>query len=242
MSSMTAPASVLIVAACAWSAACGRAPTPPKTEAARRPAACSLITREEMAEILKAPIGTLAADDTAAKTSCAYPPGEAGSWAQAEVLIEWNDRGGPTFGKQMSDAFGGSAVGRQVAHTVDLGDDAVYSSEGVLTIHLGTALITVTLPMRADSETRATAVGTKLLERLGGSVPATVRTPPVPPANKAGATPAVAANDTEDALKGLLALFGDDDKPEVKKAAPVSLPLPEGFEPGGFVPRSGAGH
>ena len=246
MSSVIAPAAV-ILAVCAWSAACGRAPAPPQAEPARRPVACSLITREEMAEILKAPIGKLAADDTAAKTSCAYPPGEAGSWAQAEVAIEWDDRGGPAFGKQMSEAFGGTAAGRQVAHKVKLGDEAVYSSEGVLTIHRGTALITITLPMRADSEAKATAIGTRLLERLGGSVAATA-TPRATPAADKPAKPAAAPNDTEDGLKGLMALFGTDDKADAKEDVrdisvgspkPVSLPLPIGFEPEGSCPDPG---
>ncbi len=243
---MRAHAGLVLAAMCVWTAACGRTSAPPKAEAARRPTACSLITREEMAQILTAPIGKLAAEDAAAKTSCAYPPGEAGSWAQAEVAIEWNDRGEPAFGKQMADAFGGSAVGRQVAHHVSLGDDAVYSNEGVLTIHHGTALVTITVPLRPDSEVKATAIGKKLLERLGGPVAAASHPPAVKPADRSAAKGPV-PNETEDALKGLIALFGDDDKPGAKNdepspsapSKPVSLPFPPGFEPEGSCPDPG---
>jgi outer membrane protein OmpA-like peptidoglycan-associated protein len=250
MSPMTARALVALAAACAWSAACGRAPAPPKPEAARRPPACSLITREEMAQILTAPIGKVMPDDSAAKTSCAYPPGEAGSWAQADVAIEWEYRGGRTFEKQMTDAFGGSAVGRQVAHAVSLGDDAAYSREGVLSIRQGTALITVTVPIRQDSEVKATAIGKKLLERLGGSVAAAGKPAPdnraEKPADTPSPKPAAVPNETEEALKGLMALFGDDDKPDAKKevqlrqaGTPVPIPFPPGFEPDGQCPDAG---
>jgi outer membrane protein OmpA-like peptidoglycan-associated protein len=243
---------VAIALVAAWTTACGRTTAPPTAETAKRPPACSLISRAEMSQILNAPIGKPIADDSAAKTACAYPPGEAGSWAQAEVAIEWEHRGGPTFEKQMTDAFGGSAVGRQVAHQVRLGDDAAYSKEGVLSIRQGTALITVTLPMRQDSEIKATAVGRKLLERLGGALAAaatpSAKSAPVEAAEPPAAKSATPANDTEEALKGLMTLFGDDDKPdpkeEVKAAAaatpkPVSLPLPDGFEPEGSCPDPG---
>lgn len=242
----TAAALGLMVAG-AWGAACGRAPAPPKGESARRPTACSLISRAEMSQILNAPIGKPIADDSPARTACAYPPGEAGSWAQAEVAIEWDGRGGPTFGEQMTGAFGGSAVGRQAAHAVSLGDAAVYSNEGVLSIRQGTALITVTLPMRQDSEPKATAIGRTLLERLGGAV-AAAKPHADPPEAKAAAKSAAPASDAEDALKGLMALFGDDDKPDHKvdaKTAPVAapkpvpLPFPDGFEPEGSCPDPG---
>jgi flagellar motor protein MotB len=258
---VSARAAIALAAAGAWAAACGRAPAPPKPEAARRPPACSLITRSEMSQILNAPIGTLSGTDSLSTTACAYPPGEAGSWAQAEIAIEWEYHGGPTFEKQMTDAFGGSAVGRQVAHAVSLGDAATYSREGVLSIRQGTALITITLPMREDSEARATAIGKKALERLGGSVAVAAKQPADKPAGKpaeaaalrggAGAPssgrPASPPNDVEDALNGLIALFGDD-KPDPKKevtAAPVaapkpaSLPFPAGFEPEGSCPDPG---
>jgi len=222
MPSVTVRAAVALAAACAWSAACGRASAPPTAEVARRPTACSLITRDEMAALLGAPIGKIAAADDTAKTSCAYPPQDAGSWAQADVAIEWDYRGGPTFGTQMADAFGGSAVGRRVAHAVTLGDDAVYSSEGVLSIRDGAALITVTLPMRPDSEAKATAIGTKLIQRLGHATVATTSraataampNPPAAlaakPADQPSAKTGAPPSDLEEALKGLSALFGDD--------------------------------
>jgi hypothetical protein len=176
----------------------------------RRAAACSLISAAEMAGILGAPIGKAIEENSAEKTSCAYPPADAGSRAQAEVEIEWNHGAAASFGQQMLDAFGGSAVGREVAHSVALGDSAVYSREGALTIRSGTALIAITLPMRPDSEAQATAIGTMLMGRLVGSAAA---------APAAGDAPAKAPDG------------GTDTTPK-----PTSLPLPEGFQPDANCP------
>ncbi|MCU1384405.1 MAG: OmpA/MotB protein [Acidobacteria bacterium] len=202
-----------------------------------------------MSQLLNAPIGKMVPDDSDAKTACAYPPGEAGSWAQAEVAIEWEYRGGRTFETQMIDAFGGSAVGRQVAHAVTLGDEAAYSREGVLSIHQGTALITITVPMREDSEAKATAIGKKVLDRLGGTIVAAKQPAQRPAPEAAEQSPAKSGTppgDVEDALKGLMSLFDDEDKRDVKKdvpaaraAAPASLPFPAGFEPEGQCPDPG---
>ena len=133
------------------------APPPPAQPAhtsLRHVHACDLVSQADMSALLGAPIGKPVGENSDAKTSCAYPPGEAGSWAQAEIAIQWNAHGGATFGEQMTDAFGGNAVGRQVAHSVALGDHASYSQEGILSIRLGTALITITVPMRANWSSR----------------------------------------------------------------------------------------
>ena len=144
------------------------APSQPAPAASQK-SACALIGRDEMATLLGGPIGKPSADESkAGVTSCTYPPADAGSRAQAEVTIEWEHRGGASFEHQLAAAFGGSAVGRQAAHKVALGDSAAYSMEGVLSIRKGRALITVTLPMRPDSEERATAVGRRLVNQLGG--------------------------------------------------------------------------
>ena len=56
-----------------------------------------------------------------------------------------------------------------MAHNVRLGDHSSYTIEGVLSIHWGKALVTVTLPMRPNSERQSLTIGKKLLERLGES-------------------------------------------------------------------------
>jgi hypothetical protein len=61
-------------------------------------------------------------EDTDGETSCTYPPADAGSWAQAEITIEWTHGDEPSFERLLADALGGSAVGRRVAHDVRLGD------------------------------------------------------------------------------------------------------------------------
>jgi outer membrane protein OmpA-like peptidoglycan-associated protein len=159
----------------------------------RRAAACSYISREEMSELLAAPIGRPSPDEREGVTSCLYPPADAGSYAQAEVTIEWDHGSAPSLAQQMADTFGGSSVGRQVAHDVQLGDRASYSMEGLLTARTGKTLVTISVPMRPGSEEQAFAIGKKLFERLG--VPTT-------PLRQAAAKPAAADSEqpTDDAL------------------------------------------
>lgn len=257
---------IVLTAVCALSTACGRReapsqgvpaaaatdrkPTPnppvpaqpakPLSASSPRIPACSLISSAEVAAILSAPIGKSVAENSERKSSCAYPPGEAGSYAQAEITIEWEHPGGPTLERQMVDAFGGSAVGRQVAHAVELGDEASYSSEGVLSVRTGKTLVTITLPMRGDSEEKVTMIARKVLEQLGGTAASR-------PAD-AAAVPAKRNGDTA-FLKELFDLFGNDSKPDAKQdaeAAPgsdtsraSSSIFPEGLEPGGACPDPG---
>ncbi len=125
-----------------------------------------------MSALLAAPIGRPSPDESEnGVTSCTYPPADASSRAQAEVTIEWEHGDEPSLAQQMADAFGGTSVGRQVAHDVPLGDRASYSMEGVLTARAGNTLVTISVPMRPGSEEQALAIGRKLFERLG--VPAT---------------------------------------------------------------------
>ena len=189
----------LAAAACALTLACGRSsPTPsamhspapadktPSTSVpgqslapvatsssstpTGRSAACSLISRAEMTEILGASIGTPNPDeDKPGTTSCLYPPADANSRSQAEVTIEWEHGDTPSFERLLVNAFGGVAIGRQVAHDVRLGDEASYSREGVLSARTGQTLVTITVPMRPDSEEKALAIGKKLFERLGAA-------------------------------------------------------------------------
>ena len=133
-----------------------------------------------MSELLDAPVGKPSPDETEqGVTSCTYPPGDASSRAQADVAIEWEHGNEPSLAQQMADTFGGTSVGRQVAHDVPLGDRASYSMEGVLTARTGKALVTITVPMRPGSEAQALAIGRKLFERLGAPT-APPRSPPAP--------------------------------------------------------------
>ena len=161
---------------------------------ASRAAACSYISRTEMAEMLGAPIGKPSADEeTEGTTSCVYPPADAGRSSQAEVTIEWEHGDAPSFERLLVSAFGGSALGRQVAHNIQLGDEASYSSEGVLSARTGKTLVTITLPMRPDSEEKALAIGRKLFDRLGATTaPAAADVAPGG-AGRAEASSAVAA-------------------------------------------------
>ena len=150
-----------------------------------------------MSELLAAPIGKPSPDETEhGVTSCMYPPEDASSYAQAEVTIEWDHGTQPSFTQQMADTFGGSSVGRQVAHDVQLGDRASYSMEGVLTARTGKTLVTISLPMRPGSEAQALAIGKKLFERLGApTAPSRTSPPPlsVPAASRMEPDESIAA-------------------------------------------------
>lgn len=152
-----------------------KAPGPSVPGAAAHASACSYIRRTEMADLLGAPIGPPVGEDSGGTTSCAYPPGAADSYAQAEIEIDRHSDGSPSLEQQLSDAFGDSDAGQTVAHPVQLGDDAFYNREGVLSIRKGKTLVTITVPMRPDSEARAIAIGKTLLARL---VEASAVTPP----------------------------------------------------------------
>jgi outer membrane protein OmpA-like peptidoglycan-associated protein len=141
-----------------------------------RAPACSYLTTAEVSDILKGPIGKAAETDSTGASSCSYPPLDMTSYQQAQIDIDWHGASTSTLEDKMASTFGGSAVGSQVAHQVQLGDASSYSREGILRIHAGTALISITLMMRADSEEKALAIGKLLLERMSyeGGQPAPV--------------------------------------------------------------------
>jgi outer membrane protein OmpA-like peptidoglycan-associated protein len=177
-------ASVTLIAA-ALLGGCGgpKSPVAAGGTAATQGPACSFITRAEMAELLGAPVGSLIEEHSEGTTSCAYPPGAPDSYAQAEIEIEWHHDGSPSFEQQLSDAFGGSDAAQKVAHVVQLGDHAFYSQEGVLSIRTGKTLITITLPVRPDSEARAVAIGKTLLAGLGAPSPTATPASASPPSS-----------------------------------------------------------
>jgi outer membrane protein OmpA-like peptidoglycan-associated protein len=165
-----------------------------------------------MAEMVGASIGKPIPDEEKpGTTSCIYPPGETGSRSQAEVTIEWEHGDEPSFERMLAKALGGSAVGREVAHDVRLGDEASYSTEGVLSARAGKTLVTITLPMRPDSEEKALAIGRKLFGRLGVPVTtdAEVSAPPssgFPDGLSVGEECSEATGDTSDAEAALVPL------------------------------------
>jgi flagellar motor protein MotB len=138
--------------------------------ATRKPA-CAYITREQMAQLLRAPVGTPIEEQEDGSSSCAYPPGAPDSYSQAEIEIRWSAGSAAPLEQQLAQAFGDSEPGQQVAHAVPLGDRAFFSLEGVLSIQTGKTRITVTLPMRPDSEARAVAIGKALLAQIGTAPP-----------------------------------------------------------------------
>ena len=198
----------------------------------RRGPACDLISRAEMSELLDGPIGKPTGESTNEKTSCTYPPEDASSYAQAEITIEWNHGQAPSLQRQMTDAFSGSAPGRQAAHRIPLGDDASYTLDGVLSVRSGQTLVTIELPMRPGAEAKAIAVGTKLFERLG--IPAAKTAASAPPR-----TPAK-ADEEPSILKSLTSLFSEADAPDEKAADaddPAGAPVfPDGLSFGGECP------
>lgn len=132
-----------------------------------------------MAQLLGAPIGTPIDTQEVGSSSCAYPPGAPDSYSQADIEIRWSGASATPLEQQLAQAFGNSDPGQQIAHAVPLGDRAFFSLEGVLSIQTGKTRITVTLPMRPDSEARAVAIGKALLAQIGTapSAPAAAAAP-----------------------------------------------------------------
>ncbi|HEX6974932.1 MAG TPA: OmpA family protein [Vicinamibacterales bacterium] len=183
-------------------------PAPPAPRADSGPAAtprhlpaCELISRDEMSGLAGGPIGKPSGESSERETTCTYPPADAGSYAQAEITIEWDHGPQPSLERQLAGAFSASALGRRVAHEIELGDEAAYSMEGVLSIRSGRTLITVSLPMRPGAEEHAIAIGRKLCERLGITtaprVPATAHTPPLAARAESSTQEPVAARQTD---------------------------------------------
>ncbi len=137
----------------------------------RRAPACSYLTATEVSDILKGPIGTPAEQESEHTSSCSYPPLDMTSYQQAQIDIAWQAADTVTLEDTMAGTFGGSAVGSRVAHTLALGDSSSYSREGILRVHAGSALISITLMMRPDSEEKSVAIGRLLLERMGYAAP-----------------------------------------------------------------------
>jgi outer membrane protein OmpA-like peptidoglycan-associated protein len=141
--------------------------TGPRGRQLLRAPACSYLTVAEVSDILRGPIGKPAEKESENASSCSYPPLDMTSYQQAQIDVEWQAASTSTLEDKMASTFGGSAVGSQVAHQLQLGDASSYSREGILRIHAGSALISVTLMMRPDSEEKAVAIGKLLLERMG---------------------------------------------------------------------------
>ena len=133
----------------------------------RRAPACSYLSVAEVSDILEGPLGKPEEKESEATSSCGYAPLDMTSYQQAQIDIEWHAAGTSTLEDTMAKTFGGTATGSQVAHRVRLGDSSSYSREGVMRIHAGGALISITLMMRPDSEPKAVALGQLLLQRMG---------------------------------------------------------------------------
>lgn len=203
---------------------------------------CGLLSANEMSELLGGPIGRPSGESAEGKTSCTYPPADAGSRAQAEVTITWNDAMDPSFERQLVAAFAGSAAGARTAHAIALGDEAAYSAEGVLSIRSGSTLVTIALPLRPDAEARAIAVGRRLFATAGATASASRSGEP--------ADAKVPASDSQGSGRGLAGLAaellsdmrGGPPDEEVRVARPVvpdeqgTPVMPEGLMLGGDCP------
>ncbi len=133
---------------------------------ATRRTACSIVTGPEVAQILAALIGKPTEEDADGKTSCVYPPGDAGSSEQATLEIEWDHGAASAEDARLVEALGGSEAGREIVHRVSLGDQAVYSIDGQMSIRAGNTLINIGVTPGTDSESRAIAIGRLALKRL----------------------------------------------------------------------------
>ncbi len=159
--------------------------------------ACSFLTAAEVSEVLKGPIGKPAEKDAEGTSTCSYPPLDMTSYQQAQIDIEWHGAHQSTLEDTMARTFAGSTAGREVAHEAALGDSSSYSREGILRIHAGEALISITLMMRPDSEGKAMALGRLLLARMGYA------SAPQAPTDDAHREPARQNSHESEVVKGL---------------------------------------
>ncbi len=132
--------------------------------------ACTLLSRREVQEVLRSPIGKPMAEESGGSTACTYPPSQGGHSNQAHVTIEWDSpRTGPSIAHQLADAGKGTEPGPQVAQHVDLGDEADWSLDGELAVRSGPTLITVAVGMGPDSRRQTETIAGKILDRLRGA-------------------------------------------------------------------------
>jgi outer membrane protein OmpA-like peptidoglycan-associated protein len=101
-------------------------------------------------------------------TECIYPPGQVGRSAQARVRIEWDAPRRQGFGAQLAEAVAGTEPGHEVARKVEgLGEESTWTRDGELTVRTGSTLISIDVPMGAESRDRGAAIGKRLLLALG---------------------------------------------------------------------------
>jgi hypothetical protein len=170
----------IVVACASLAAACGGAAgerqernvAPPtasaKPAAPKRPAACALITQQEIEGILGGPVAAPESRTTSASTSCTYLPPAEGSLRYARVTIDWTSgREAMAGAKVATRLMARDADGVQVADDLQgLGDEATILIGGVLNVRKGDTLVEIDLRMQPEAREKGIALARKLLTRI----------------------------------------------------------------------------
>ena len=125
------------------------------------PRACSYLTETDVSTLTGVPIGKPVPSESDDRTSCTYPSADASAAQIAKIIIDWEYGGAPSVKSELARTFRSHSA----RHAVELGDGASYGGT-VLTIRVADARIAVKVPAGPDAETKATAIGKLLVERM----------------------------------------------------------------------------
>jgi hypothetical protein len=132
------------------------------------PAACSLITQEEMSRILG---GAVATPEARGALTCTYRPAVPETLTPyAEVKIDWNGGEQAMTGMRLAGRAMGADAGFSVFEKIDgVGDEASMMIGGVMNVRQGVILITIDLRMQSDAKEKGSAIANTILARVTGA-------------------------------------------------------------------------
>ena len=132
------------------------------------PAACSLITQEEMSRILG---GAVAKPEARGTLTCTYRPGvQEALTPYAEIKIDWTGGQQAMQGMRLAEKAMGQDAGFAVFDKIDgVGDEASMMIGGVMTVRKGKTLITIDLRMQSDAKEKGSAIANTILARMGSA-------------------------------------------------------------------------
>lgn len=133
------------------------------------PAACSLLSQEEMATILGGPVAAPQGKDGADTTNCHYSPAAENAISPyAQVDIDWDAGEEAMIGTRLAAKMLGKDAGMSVSAPIEgLGDEASSMIGGVTNVRKGRTFIIITLGMQSHSKEKGIAIAKAVLSRLG---------------------------------------------------------------------------
>lgn len=133
-----------------------------------RPAACSLVSQEEMSRILGGALAAPQGENGVATTSCTYSPAaEDAITPYAEVKIDWDAGEEAMMGTRIAEKLMQRDAGFSVSEKIDgVGDEASMMIGNVMNVRKGRTFISITLAMQSEPKEKGTAIAKTILARL----------------------------------------------------------------------------